>query len=106
MKALKETCFDYLDCDRKGVFSSDERKWITKIYALKEKHPEEVEIRKEPEDNDGMLVAHLPKLWMKIQPPRKVSMSEERRAALAERLILVRSQKDQASELKGDSEDV
>lgn len=103
---MKETCFDYLDCDKYGVFSSDERKWIAKINKLKEQFPDCVVIKRTPEENDGMLIAHLPKEWMKITPPRKVNITEERRAVLIERMNLVRSQKDLADELEDDDEDV
>lgn len=78
-----ETCFNY--CDRaRGFFSSDERKWINRIYKLKEKYPDKIRIIAEPETNDGCLYVELPTEWLKITPPR--TYTEEQRLAMAERL--------------------
>jgi hypothetical protein len=67
-----ETCFNYTEKNR-GFFSSDERRWITKIHKLKEQYPERVRIIREPEDNDGCIYCELPTEWLKIRPPREVS---------------------------------
>lgn len=69
-----------------SYFSSDDRKWITKIRKLKAQHPEDVQILAEPENNDGCIYVKLPVNWMKITPPRKVELTDEQRAARAERL--------------------
>ena len=47
-----DTCYNCCE-PGKGWFSTDERKWITKIRKLKEAYPDEVEIIKEPNTNDG-----------------------------------------------------
>jgi hypothetical protein len=80
-----ETCFEYCESG-KGWFSSDEKKWIKKIHELKEQYPDLVEIRNEPETNNGCICCTLPAEWMKIRPPRKLNMTEEERAAIGERL--------------------
>ena len=77
-----ETCFNYVDKE-KGFFSSDERRFITKIRKLQAKYPEKVRIIKEPEDNDGCIYCELPACWLKIQPKRNIS--DEKRAELSER---------------------
>ena len=79
-----ETCFNY--CGDKAFFSSDERRFITKVRKLKEKYPEQVRIIKEPEDNDGCIYCELPKEWFRIQPPVKRNLSEEQRQEIAVRL--------------------
>lgn len=79
-----ETCFNY--CGDKGFFSSDERRFITKVRKLKEKYPEQVRIIKEPEDNDGCIYCELPREWFRIQPPIKRNLSEEQRQEIADRL--------------------
>ena len=67
-----ETCFNY--CDKgKGYFSSDERRFITKIHKLKQKFPDLVRIIAEPEDNDGCIYCELPTGWLKIVPKRELS---------------------------------
>lgn len=93
MPDIKETCVDYLDVDNHAVFSSAERKWINKILKLKETHPDEVSIRHYPDKNDGIIVADIPKSWLKISPPRNVTYTDEQRAALAERMASMRTSK-------------
>lgn len=84
-----ETCFDY--CSREhGFFSSDERKFITKVRKLKEKYPEQVRIIKEPEDNDGCIYCELPVEWFSIRPPKKLNLTDEQKQVLTERLASVR----------------
>lgn len=82
-----ETCFNYCyergDNDNIGWFSSDEKKWITRIRKLKEQYPDQVIIRAEPETNDGCIYCKVPQSWLKIQPPRQ--MTEEQREALRSR---------------------
>ena len=66
-----ETCFNYTQ--ETAFFSSDERKWHTKIRKLAAERPDEVTIIKQPEDNDGCIYAKLPASWIKIVPPKKYS---------------------------------
>jgi len=84
-----ETCFNYCDVN-KGFFSSDEKRWINKIRKLKEQYPDQIRIIAEPETNDGCIYCQLPTSWLKIQPKRKIEMSEEQKNALRERLARVR----------------
>jgi hypothetical protein len=83
---VKETAVGYLSSDSYAVFSSNEQKWVNKIIKLQESHPDKVKIKYLPEDNNGMLLAHIPKSWFKISPPRQVNYTDEQRAAVAERL--------------------
>lgn len=94
MVDFKETCVEYLDVDQHATFCSAERKWINKILKLKESHPDKVDIRFYPENNDGNIVAHIPKSWLKISPPRQVNYTEEQRAAAAERMASMRSKRE------------
>ena len=83
-----ETCCEYTD---KTLFvSSDHQKWINKIKKLAEQYPDDVEIKNRPEENDGCICATMPSDWLRISPPRKVEMTEEQKAELAERLRLAR----------------
>lgn len=79
-----ETCANYTDEDM--YFSSDEKKHIRKILQLKDSHPDDVKIIKMPEDNQGCIYAVIPAKWFKISPPRKLDLSDEQRAALAQRV--------------------
>lgn len=91
MADFKETCMEYLDIDKHATFCSSERKWINKIYKLKEKYPDEVHIEVSEEENDGMIIARVPKTWMKLSPPKQVNFTDEQRAAMAERMRAARS---------------
>lgn len=86
MADFKETCIEYLNVDDNATFCSSEAKWINKILKLHEVYPNDVEIQFYPEKNQGMIVAHVPKSWMKLSPPRKSNFTEEQRAEIAERL--------------------
>lgn len=90
---FRETSIDYLSCDKHASFYSSEAKWIRKIKALQKEHPDEVIIVKEYEDSIG---AHIPKSWFKITPPRKMNLSDEQRAAAADRMSKARQKKGNA----------
>jgi len=83
---LGETAVEYLSTDATLWFTSNEKKWITKIMRLKESHPELVEILREPSENGGYLYARLPKDWLRVAPPRSLSLTDEERRVRAERM--------------------
>ena len=93
MSDLKETCVNYVGGDDYITFCSSEKRWISKITRLHEQRPDEVTIVHQPEDNDGMLYAYLPKSWLKVSPPRQVNYTDEQREAMAERLAAAREKK-------------
>ena len=62
-----ETCFNYCD-EKQAFFSSDERKWITRIRKLQEQNPDEVIILRQPETNDGCIYCKLPASYLQVQP--------------------------------------
>lgn len=78
-----ETCFNYIyekgRNDGIAYFSSDEQRWITKIHKLKASHPDDVEIIREPEDNDGCIYCKLPQKWLKVSAPKAVSEEQKER---------------------------
>lgn len=86
MANLIETSVEYITTDNYATFCSGERKWITKITKLKAQHPDEVQIIQFPENNGGIILAHIPKSWLKVSPPKQVNMTDERRQELSERL--------------------
>ena len=94
MTDFRETCVDYLNVDDSASFCSSETKWINKILKLKESYPDDVQIQMMPEDNDGMMLAQIPKSWFKISPPKKREMTDEQRAAVAERLANARAKRE------------
>lgn len=92
---FKETAFDYLSCDSYASFSTTETKWIRKIKSLQQSHPDDIQIIRETED--GILV-HIPKSWMKISPPRKMTLTDEQRLAAGERMKNARKNKKGANQ--------
>lgn len=89
-----ETCINYCEVD-KAFVSSNERRWITKVLKLAQEHPDEVTILKKPEDNNGVIYARFPAKWARISPPKKMHMTDERRAKLAENFQQYRRSKDE-----------
>ena len=71
-----------------SVTAASGMKWNNGIRKLAEKFPEEVQIIAVNED--GSIFAHVPSSWVKIQPPRRVEMTDEQKAAVAERFRLAR----------------
>lgn len=86
-----ETCFN-LTPDG-GFFSTDERKWITKIKKLAELYPESVTYIRTPEENDRCLYCKVPNEWFKIEAKRRNNLTEEQKAVIAERLKSARTEK-------------
>lgn len=80
---FKETSVDYLTCDDYAVFYSGETKWINKMRQYAKQYPTEVRIQ---QDNDWGLIAHIPRNWMKITPPRKLNLNAEELERRKERL--------------------
>lgn len=93
MADFKETCVEYINADDMATFCSAERRWINKILKLQEAHPDDVEIVCMPEENQGNILAHIPKSWVKISPPRQVNYTDEQKAAMAERLAAAREKR-------------
>lgn len=80
-----ETSFNCTDRE-KGYISSDERKWVNKVRKLKEQHPDEVRVIREPEQNDGCIYAEIPVSWFAIRPPVKRVLTDEQRQEMSERM--------------------
>lgn len=87
---MKETVFECAGDSAVATITSNEQKWINKINKLASQRPGDVEIVCTPEDNYGYILAHVPKTWMKLSPPRAVNYTDEQRAAIAERMANAR----------------
>ena len=79
-----ETCCEYTDSVM--WVSTDKRRMITRMMKLIAEHPDETEIIKRPEENDGCLYCKVPSTWLKIAPPVKREMSDEQKAAASQRM--------------------
>lgn len=87
---LRETAVEYIANEPYATFFSSEAKWIRKIKSLQSDYPNEVKIINQDEDS---ILAHIPKTWLKITPPRKMTLTEEQRLAAAERMSNARKKK-------------
>ena len=85
-----ETSISYLGGDH-AYFSSDEYKWCCRIAKLAIDHPDEVEIIRTPDTNDGCIYAKIPASWLKIQPKFTRNYTDEQRAMYRERMKKMRS---------------
>ena len=90
---FKETCVTRIqDDDHISVYTS-ERKYINKIYKLKEQYPDEVVITNV--NSDGSICVNLPYDWMPFPKPKaKRTLTEEQKQAASERMKKARQQKE------------
>ena len=79
-----ETAYEHIKGDKTFTVTAAERWSIGMINRLKAKYPDQVEIAYV--NKDGSILAYLPVEWMRIVPKRKVELSDERKAEMAERL--------------------
>ena len=87
----RENGVEWLNGQDTVTFSFSQKKFINKVRALAEKFPDEVKIY--AENNDGSITGNLPLKFVKISAPRQVSMDDERRAILSQRMKLMRQTK-------------
>lgn len=82
-----ETCYEYYTDEKWACISSDEKKVINRIMELHEAHPDEVVISNRPENNQGVMVAKIPRAWIKLpSPPKKRVLTDEQRREAGERM--------------------
>jgi len=94
MAEIRETVFECCSADNMATFFSSERTWEGRILKLCEKYPDDVKLV--AHNQDGSVVVHLPKNWLKVSPPKKVpkrELTEEQREKLRERFQKVRKAK-------------
>lgn len=86
---ILETNVNFVDVDDMVSATVFLKKHMNQLHKLAENHPDEVKIIKEAKENDGMMLAHLPKKYVKVsfgEPMPKKVMTEEQKAAAAERM--------------------
>ena len=80
---------NFVDSDDMVSVTAYQTKYMNQIKKLAEKYPDEVKIVKTAKENDGMMLAHLPKKFVKVsfgEARAKREMTEEQKAAAAERM--------------------
>ena len=86
-----ENAIEWLDSRDKATVTLHGGRLKNRVLRLAEEYPDEVEIRREPDENGGFLVAKIPVKWVKITPPRRLELTDEQKEALAERLSVARA---------------
>lgn len=87
---FKETSVEYISSENYATFYSSEAKWIRKIKSLQSEYSTEITL---VDESDEFIMVHIPKSWLKIKPPRKMTLTDEQRAAAAERMSNARKKK-------------
>lgn len=86
-----ENAIEWLDSRDKATVTLHGGRLKNRVLRLAEEYPEEVEIRREPDENGGFLVAKIPAKWVKITPPRRLELTDEQKEELRERLSVARA---------------
>ena len=86
MWSERENAIEWLDGQMTATVTLCSQKLRNKVMRLAEQYPDDVEIRAEPESNNGTLVTHIPRKWVKISPPPRREMTDEQREAARVRL--------------------
>lgn len=84
----QENCIEFLKGSKTATVTFTQGRFISKIYKLAEKFPEDVQIvaeNKNKEGNVSSIVAHIPTHYLNISN-RKRELSDEERKAIGERL--------------------
>lgn len=84
MAELTETVYEHISGADYFTTTCAERWSIAMAKKLKEKFPDEVDIR--VVNKDGSMVVRFPFSWMRIVPKKRDTMSDERRAQLSEQM--------------------
>lgn len=95
---IYEMNVNYVNTDDMVSVTVYEGRYVNQLKALAEKHPDEVELI--PTGLAGVMLAHLPKKYVHVSfyESSKKEMTEEQRAAAADRLRAMRKKK---AELNG-----
>lgn len=88
---FNETVFEIEGSRDHWTICTGQTIWKNRLARLARENPGDVE--KLIENLDGSVVYYVPKAWVKISPPRKLNMSDEQKAASADRLRRYRESK-------------
>ena len=97
MEDIKETAWDHVAGEKFATLSTSEKKYIRLVEDLREKYPNDVDVR--CVNDDGSMVVRIPADWLRIRPKKKSSMTPEQIAAAKARLEAARLKR--LEDLKG-----
>lgn len=87
-----ENVIEFLTGQKRATVTLSQGRYKTKIEKLAKERPDECKIVHR--NADGTILAHVPVSWVKISPPRKVKMSDERKEELRQQLANARNKKE------------
>ena len=76
---IKETAVNYIIGEEAATFYTAEKSYINSINKWLKEYPNDIEIKYK--NKDGSLICHIPKSWIKIKPPRKISEQQKKNAS-------------------------
>ena len=85
-----ENAIEFLKGQARATVTFSTEKWKNKMHKLVEEHPDECDITFE---DSIYTVGHVPSDWVKINPPRKLTV--EQKEELAERMRKLREVQDE-----------
>lgn len=88
MSDNNENVIEFLRNQQTATVCFCQPSYVSRVKELAERFPEECQIT--AENNDGSIVAHIPREWIKISPKKHVEISDERREELRERIANAR----------------
>lgn len=88
-----ENVIEFLTGQRRATVTLSQGRYKTKIEKLAKERPDECKII--ARNTDGTILAHVPVSWVKISPPRKVEMSNERKEQLRQQLASARNNREE-----------
>lgn len=97
-KEIKEFNLNIVDCDDMVSVTAYQTKFINQLKVLAEKHPDEVKLI--PTGINSVVLAHLPRKYVHVSfyESNRKEMSDDQRAAAAERLKKAREKKAESNE--------
>lgn len=88
-----ENVIEFLNGQKRTTVTLSQGRYKTKVEKLAKERPDECKIL--ARNLDGTILAHVPTSWVKISPPRKVEMSEDRKEELRKQLANARNKKEE-----------
>lgn len=86
-----ENAIEWLDSRDKATVTLHGGRLKNRVLRLAEEYPDDVEVKREPDENGGFLVAKIPAKWVKITPPRRLELTDEQKEELMARLGITRA---------------
>lgn len=88
-----ENVIEFLNGQKRTTVTLSQGRYKTRVEKLAKERPDECKIL--ARNLDGTILAHVPTSWVKISPPRKVEMSEDRKEELRKQLANARNKKEE-----------